>query len=176
MISEVLQMTVDEHSISHKDSQQINASKFISELCDNNHAYIKSSELEIEKDIAPNLQLNTIREYLEFVFRNYLSNAVRNAEKKSTITVSLKEYMGGVRLSIENKGRRIPDDMKDKIWIEAFTTSDEGKEGSGLGLYIVKEIALMEHTNCGFENTEYGVCFWFEFPDYSGKTDDCESE
>lgn len=175
MISEVLQMTVDERRIASKESQLINASNIITELCDNNSAYIKSCELELIKDIAPNLELTTIKEYMEFVFRNYLANAVQNAPKSTNIIVSLKEIIGGIRLSVENTGRHISEEMKDKIWTETFTTSPKGKESSGLGLYIVKEISLIEHTRCGFDNTENGVRFWFEFTDYSIRNEDASS-
>jgi len=172
MISEVLQMTVDERRIISKESQLLNASAIITQLCDNNSAYIKSCELELIKDITPNLEINTIKEYMEFVFRNYLANAVQNAEKKSSIIVSLKKTTDGIRLSIENTGKHISDEMKDKIWTETFTTSPEGNKNSGLGLYIVKEISLIEHTLCGFDNTENGVKFWFDFTDYCHKGDD----
>ena len=172
MISEVLQMTVDERRIISKESKNLNISNIISELCDNNNAYIKSCKLKLIKDITPNLRLNTIREYMEFVFRNYLSNAVQNAEANSAIIVSLKECVGAVRLSIENSGKHIPDEMKDKIWTETFTSSAEGSSNSGLGLYIVKEISLIEHARCGFDNTETGVRFWFDFTDYNSKNED----
>ena len=113
--------------------------------------------------------MDTIKEYIEFVFRNYLSNAVQNAEKNTDIIVSLKENTNYIRLSIENCGSNIPDEIKDKIWTEAFTNSPDGKNSTGLGLYIVKEISLKENTRCGFENTESGVRFWFDFIDCSNK-------
>ncbi len=172
MISEVLQMTMDEHRTISKKSQLIDISAEITRLCDSQSGYIKSSNLKLSKDITPGLKLNTIKEYLEFVFRNYISNAVQNAEKNTAITVSLKECVTGMRLSVENRGQHIPDEMKDKIWTETFTTSPKGKENTGLGLYIVKEISLMEHTNCGFENTETGVRFWFDFVDCSSANND----
>ena len=106
-----------------------------------------------------------VKEYVEYVFKNYLSNAVQNADGGTEISVSLKLHHDAVRLCIENRGSSIPDDMKDKIWTEAFTTSPEGAESTGLGLYIVKEISLMEHTECGFDNTDTGVRFWFDFID-----------
>ncbi len=172
MISEVLQMTVDERRIATKESQFLNASDIITELCNNNSAYIKSCDLELIKNIEPNLQLTTIKDYMEFVFRNYLANAVQNADKKTAILVSLKELGGTIRLSIENTGKQIPNEMKEIIWTETFTTSSDGSRNSGLGLYIVKEIALMEHTLCGFDNTGNGVRFWFDFKDYSNKFSD----
>lgn len=171
MISNVLQMTVDERHIVSKEVQNIDVSELITQLCDNNNAYIKSCKLKLSKNITPNLKLNTIKEYVEFVFRNYLSNAVQNAQKSTTITVSLKEHQNRIRLSIENIGKHIADDIKDRIWSEAFSTLPKGKENTGLGLYIVKEIALKEHTDCGFKNTQNGVCFWFDFIDYSNKND-----
>lgn len=106
---------------------------------------------------------------MEFVFRNYISNAIQNAEENSEITVSLKECAVGIRLSVENSGRHIPDEMKDKIWAETFSTLPDGKSNTGLGLFIVKEISLIEHTSCGFNNTETDVQFWFDFTDYSNK-------
>lgn len=63
-------------------------------------------------------------------------------------------------------GKNIPDDMKDKIWTNAFTTSPESKNNTGLELFIVKEIFLIEHTDCGFENLKNGVRFWFDFINY----------
>ncbi len=174
MISEVLQMTVDERRIISKESKNLNISNIISELCDNNNAYIKSCKLKLIKDITPNLRLNTIREYMEFEFRNYLSNAVQNAKANSASIVSFKECVGAVRLSIENSGKHIFDEMKDKIWTETFTSSTEGSSNSGLGLYIVKEISLIEHSRCGFDNTETGVRFWFDFTDYNSKNEDAQ--
>lgn len=172
LISNVLQMTVDEHRFIDKKSQLIDISALIAQLCDSHSAYIESCELKLNKDIAPNLKLNTISEYIDFVFRNYLSNAVQNAKKHTQITVSLQERANAIRLSVENCGPKITDEMKDKIWTESFTTLPKGKDNTGLGLYIVKEISLMEHTICGFDNTETGVRFWFDFTDYSDKSND----
>ncbi len=172
LISNVLQMTVDEHRFISKKAKCIDISTLITQLCNSHNAYIKSCKLRLIKDITPNLHLNTISEYIEFVFRNYLSNAVQNAEKNTEITVSLKECSGGIRLAVENRGINIPDEMKDKIWTESFTTLPKSKDNTGLGLYIVKEISLIEHTLCGFDNTENGVRFWFDFTDCSSKNDD----
>lgn len=171
MISEVLQMTISERHVISKQAQKLDISELISQLCDNHYAYIKSNKLELKRDIDKDLQLDTIKEYIEFVFRNYLSNAVQNADKNTVITVSLKKRLDCIRLAVENCGQNIPHELKDKIWTETFTTSPEGKENTGLGLYIVKEISLKENTRCGFENTENGVRFWFDFIDCSNKSE-----
>lgn len=167
MISDVLQMTVDERRLISKDTRQLNISELIESMCLSRRAYIESRRLKLVTDITPDIRLNTVKEYVEYVFRNYLSNAVQNAAGDSEITVTLKPYRGAVRLTVENVGKRIPDELKEKIWTEAFTTSPAGAENTGLGLYIVKEISLLEHTDCGFENTQSGVRFRFDFIDCS---------
>ncbi len=174
MISGVLQMTVDERRLVSKDTQELDISALIVSLCDSRRAYIRSRQLKLVTDIDPGLRLTTVKEYVEYVFKNYLSNAVQNAEPDSEITVSLKKQPDAVRLTVENRGRQIPVEMKDKIWTEAFTTSPEGVENTGLGLYIVKEIALIERTQCGFENTETGVRFHFDFTDCFGDNGEAE--
>lgn len=172
MISDVLQMTVDERRIISKKEQLLDISELVTQLCNNCSAYIKSRKLELKTDITPNLKLNTVREYMEFVFRNYISNAVKNSKEKTSITVSLKECDGTIRLSVENVGEHISDTMKDKIWTETYTSSPKGNDNTGLGLYIVKEISLIEHTSCGFDNTKTGVRFWFDFTDSNFKNSD----
>ena len=169
MLSDVLQMAIAEHNIVTKKAESIDVSKFITELCNSHDAYIKSQNLKLKTNITPHLELTTIKEYIEFVFRNYLSNAVQNADKNTEITVSLKKSESIIRLSVENKGKTIPEEIKDKIWTHAFTTTPEGKSNTGLGLFIVKEISLIEHTECGFDNLENGVRFWFDFLSYEDK-------
>lgn len=172
MISNVLKMTIEEPQFVTKKVELIDISALINSLCDSHNAYIKSSDLILKKDIIPQLKINTNKDYIEFVFRNYLSNAVAHAKRNTEITVALKEYGGKIRLSVENYGKNISDNMKDKIWDHSFTTLKKGKDNTGLGLYIIKEISLMEHTDCGFENTTTGVRFWFDFTNYIDKTNE----
>ncbi len=175
MISEVLQLTVDERRLNSKEARKFDISALINSLCNNLRAYIKSRQLELNTEITPGLTLCAVKEYAEYVFKNYLSNAVQNACKNSVIKVKLYKHEQSVRLDVENHGKQIPDEIKDKIWTEAFSTSPEGSESTGLGLYIIKEISLIEHTKCGFKNTGDGVCFWFDFIDCSADSNDPEN-
>jgi len=167
MISSVLRLTTEERELIHKNARQTDVSELIGELCKSRRAYVESRELELVADIDPGLQISVVRDHVEHVFKNYLSNAVQNADRNTQIIVSLKQNRDAVRLSVENQGRQISDELGEKIWTEAFTTSPDGTENTGLGLFIVKEISLMEHTKCGYENTDTGVRFRFDFIDRS---------
>lgn len=100
-------------------------------------------------------------EFSHVVF-NILNNA-RDAvmvchEEKRQILIETKGSANLVKVSITNKGNRIPvEDMK-KIFEPYFTTKGD-KEGTGLGLYMCKNI-VEQRMKGSIEliNVEEGVC------------------
>ena len=54
------------------------------------------------------------------------------------VTVSTKNLVEHIEITVSDNGPGIPDDIKDKIFQPFFTTKPVGK-GTGLGLMICKE-------------------------------------
>ena len=75
---------------------------------------------------------------LEEAFSNILENSLNHAECDE-IKVTAETLNGEVSVKIEDDGKGVPDDIKDKIFERGYKTGKTG--GSGLGLYLVKEIA-----------------------------------
>lgn len=77
---------------------------------------------------------------LKIIFNNLLSNAVkfRDAEKNSYIKVVAREGSDHFEFMVEDNGIGISNDYKDKIF-DMFFRANERAQGSGLGLYILKE-------------------------------------
>lgn len=74
---------------------------------------------------------------------NLLENAVKYSPDQSEIRVDLKEKPGQVVLSFADQGFGIPDKEKKKIFRKFYRIGNEdtrSTKGTGLGLYIVKEI------------------------------------
>ncbi len=84
---------------------------------------------------------------------------------KKKITVSLEPREKVVRIKVFNTGMPIPEEDLDKVWIK-FYKVDKARTreygGSGIGLSIVKAIVSSLNRECGVENHENGVEFWFE--------------
>lgn len=55
------------------------------------------------------------------------------------VTVLVRRMRRSIKLTVKDNGRGIPDEIRDRVF-EPFFTSKPG--GSGLGLYLVREIAL----------------------------------
>ncbi|MEO0275636.1 MAG: HAMP domain-containing sensor histidine kinase [candidate division WOR-3 bacterium] len=72
------------------------------------------------------------------LFRNLLNNAIEAQNGNPEVEVDLIFNKNNFVLKIIDKGKGIPEEIKDKIWNPFFTTK---KEGLGMGLALVKRIA-----------------------------------
>ncbi len=105
---------------------------------------------------------------LEQVIMNYLSNAIRYTSDNGTIELSAKRDGNRVRLEVFNEGEGLPEAELSKIW-DKFYRTDRARArvdgGTGIGLSLVKAIAVTLKGECGAMNAENGIVFWFELPD-----------
>lgn len=131
---------------------------------------ILSSQLQWdEKNITIEPELEefeiTSNESLLFrVWQNLISNAIKFTNDNGTIKIDLKKQENALLFTIEDNGIGIADDDKDKIF-DPFFTGDKShnKEGSGLGLPLVKSIIEKLGGKISFESernkgTTFTVC------------------
>lgn len=101
---------------------------------------------------------------IEEVVTNYVSNALNHLSGERKIAIDVEELGDTVRVSVKNTGDPIPEDDLPNIWTK-FYKVDKARTraygGSGIGLSIVKAVMDSHHKECGVENEEDGVRFWF---------------
>jgi signal transduction histidine kinase len=83
----------------------------------------------------------TDRGRLKVVLKNLISNAINYSDPNKTesyIRISIEQENGFYSIQIADNGIGIPEDQLEHIF-EMFYRANESSQGSGLGLYIVKE-------------------------------------
>lgn len=103
---------------------------------------------------------------------NLISNAIRYTPEGQSITIAIYEHSTKVDIHIINQGKPIPEEHLSHLF-ERFYRVDESRcrvsEGSGIGLAIVKSIALAHKGNVKVISNERVTVFTLTLPKPSKK-------
>lgn len=107
-------------------------------------------------------------EKIRFAVQNLLDNALRYTPKGGSVSVALKVKGSHIEVSVQDTGIGIPADEQHRLFEKFFRASNAKKidtEGSGLGLYMVKNIIEAHGGHISFETKEQkGSIFTFVLP------------
>ena len=102
-------------------------------------------------------------------FQEVLFNLIRNAGQaigeKGRITITAKEENSTVFIDVQDTGSGIPEDKIKQLFNPFFTTKDPGK-GTGLGLFIVRQVVEKNGGKIYLKESKVGegTTFRLEFP------------
>lgn len=79
------------------------------------------------------------------VFVNLISNAIKYTPEGQTVTVRVREDLkeSFIRVEVEDTGKGIPEDQREKIFDKFTRIMAEKQEGTGLGLPIARDLVVL---------------------------------
>lgn len=104
------------------------------------------------------------KEHLLRVLNNLITNAIQAMpeDRKGKISIRLSENDGILTLEIEDNGKGIPEETREKVFSPYFTTKSSG---TGLGLAISKNVIEAMAGKIYFQSTEgMGTSFFIKLP------------
>jgi signal transduction histidine kinase len=125
--------------------------------------------LAVELDVRrPLPEVSSDPDKLRQILVNLVENAVKYSPDGGRVTVLLQPVDGHLRFSVRDEGIGIPADERDRIF-EKFHRLDpnltRGVSGTGLGLYICRELVERMHGEIWVRSAEgRGSTFAFELP------------
>lgn len=115
--------------------------------------------------ILPPVSVLADQERIGHVFSNLIGNAVRHTPRDGSIELGAANLNGVVRFTVSDTGSGILKEYRERIFEKFFQIPGAGPKGTGLGLYIAKEIVTAHGGEIGVESTpEKGSTFWFTLP------------
>lgn len=136
----------------------------------NNLQYMEEAgnvHFELRNELPEDFQFRSDARRLGIVLSNLLSNAVRYQnynQERPEISIVIKYHGEKLRILVKDNGPGIPREYQDKVF-EMFFRANQNKNGSGLGLYIVKD--TVEKLKGEIElksNPVQGSTFLLKFP------------
>jgi len=107
-------------------------------------------------------------EKMRIAIQNLLDNAIRYTQLGGRVTASLKYVKKEIEFSIKDTGIGIPKDQQERVFTKFFRGANVMRmatEGTGLGLFITKNIIEAHGGKIWFESEEnVGTTFHFTIP------------
>ena len=147
LVDNLLDTTRIEYNKFKLEKESMNLTTVIKECSEEMRFLIKERNLNLLLELPPNIRIEIDRLRIEQVITNLLLNAVKNTPPNGKITINLSEKEEWVKISVIDTGIGLTEEEMSIIFtrfgkIERY---EEGLEyidiqGSGLGLFISKEI------------------------------------
>ncbi len=147
----------------HKNQTLFDVSAITKELCDLYKAEMERFEIAFEYHIVPNIEIFGVPSFYTQILLQLLKNAqeatTANTKESRHITLELiKAEEGSVKLSIQDSGEGISEEVLPRIYDPFFTTKEISSR-TGLGLYIAKMIIEQQlHGTIDICNNNGALC------------------
>jgi len=107
-------------------------------------------------------------EKIKLAIQNLIDNAIRYNPAGGKVIINLKQSDDGIEFSVKDSGIGIPKEQQARIFTKFFRALNATRidtEGSGLGLYITKNIVEAHGGEIWFKSKENeGSTFYFNLP------------
>jgi two-component system NtrC family sensor kinase len=124
---------------------------------------IEDKKMALEVSVPEAMAVEADKDLLRIVVDNLVSNAIKYGREGGTISIEAVQASGQCILSVANEGEGIPADKIPLLFRKFSRVHDPklvGKKGTGLGLYICKEI-IEKHGGRIWVESEQGK--WAKF-------------
>jgi len=153
----------------HVEPEPIDVASVVSEVVETveETGNVNGHRLEVDLPAEP-LSAEADREKLRQVFSILVENALKYSPDGAKVTVGARRKEGAVEVRVVDEGVGIPSAEQERIFrkfYRAEATVRDGGGGTGLGLFIAKELVTAMGGRIWVESTEgEGSSFAFELP------------
>ncbi|HIA12197.1 MAG TPA: HAMP domain-containing histidine kinase [Flavobacteriales bacterium] len=137
--------------------EEVNMSKLTDELLENFALFPHKENINIHKNIGPDIKLNADINAMNSVIINLIDNAVKYSDDSSNISVELASSNSNVILTVKDEGQGISDAEKAKVFNKFYRQESEStrkSQGTGLGLYILKYLVEQHNGEISLTDNE----------------------
>lgn len=168
MIQDMLQIYRLDDSSTLLDITQFDVSNEIDTLLIEFDQIIKKQTLTIEFD-SKSIFIEADLKLLRRAMSNFITNAIKYTPNGGLIKINLAKTDNSFSFEIINYGVNIHNNEIQNIWLPFYrgsmkNYSDHKQTGSGIGLYLVKEILNAHNADYGIVNIHNAVRAYFSIP------------
>ena len=168
LVKQLLELMKLEYGKNNFNNTNFDVFELEKEIIKNSQVMLEKEEIDIEIEETEPIIVYADEFYIDQVFTNYMTNAIKYATKineKKVIKIKNEIKEKKVRITVFNTSEGLSEEDMVRIW-NRFYKIDESRNrangGTGIGLSLVKAIMNNYGNEYGAKNVAGGVEFYFE--------------
>jgi two-component system sensor histidine kinase VicK len=172
-MNQLLNMLLDISKLDNKRYERRSEKVYINDILQRIFKEVNDQVVEKEINLKINMPSHTEPfvsdgHMLHEVFSNIITNAIKYSHNNGTVYVAVATDDGSCVVMIEDYGIGIPKQFQEKIYSQFFRANnaiDSEQPGTGLGLYLVKQLVELLGGEIDFKSAyKKGTTFWVTLP------------
>lgn len=141
LVTNILKLNKLENQKLLPEFTSFNLSELLSDQILQFEELLEKKNIELICDIEEDLMINSEKNYLEIVFNNLMSNAIKFSHNSGIINISLKKQDDKYTIIFKDNGCGMDSETGKHIFDKFYQAdTSHSKEGNGLGLALVKKV------------------------------------
>jgi signal transduction histidine kinase len=159
LVDNILHFSRAERRMVRLDPGPIDLGPAVRAIVDDWLPLAQAADAEVRIDVQEDVVALADRSALRQMLLNLLDNAVKYGDAGQAVTVGVGTHRSRARLWVEDQGDGIPPRERAKVWDAFYRLERHANSvvaGSGIGLYVVRELARMHGGDAFVEDAATG--------------------
>jgi signal transduction histidine kinase len=159
LVENILHFSRAERQMTRLGLEPIDLSVAVCSIVEDWRPLAAAADVRIQTEFAPHVHAVADRSALRQMLLNLLDNAVKYGPASGTVTVGTSANGTSARLWVEDQGQGIPPEERERVWSSYYRLDRDARSataGSGIGLYVVRELARLHGGSAWVESADAG--------------------
>ncbi|MEO7084566.1 MAG: HAMP domain-containing sensor histidine kinase [Gemmatimonadaceae bacterium] len=146
LVENILHFSRAEREMTRLGVEPLDLSAVVCAIVEDWRPLAAAADVRIETQLATDVHAVADRSALRQMLLNLLDNAVKYGPASGTVIVGTSANGTGARVWVEDQGQGIPADQRELVWSSYYRLDRDARSavaGSGIGLYVVRELARL---------------------------------
>ncbi|HRE42033.1 MAG TPA: tetratricopeptide repeat protein [Ignavibacteria bacterium] len=157
ILESLLRVKSIESESSAAEKELVNVIEMIDEIISKFRHRLVDKNIQLSFNYSENISIFTIKQYLEQIIINLISNAIKYSQINSKVSVNVEKTANEIFIKVKDSGPGIKKEEEDKLFkkfVRLSASPTMGESTTGLGLYLVKILSGKINAEISFVNND----------------------
>jgi signal transduction histidine kinase len=159
LVENILHFSRAERRMTRLGPEPLDLSAAVQTIVDDWRPLADAADVRVETSYGVDVHAIADRSALRQMVLNLLDNAVKYGPPGQTVTIATMTANGRARIWIDDEGKGIPPRERERVWNSFYRLDRDANSavaGSGIGLYVVRELARLHGGDAWIEDSPSG--------------------